>query len=141
MQLSLIENMYISHTFQLNCSKRRLSATTLQPTISLEMPVPSQGHYSFFRNACTNIVITLIHLISNINQELMMCKSIFFLILTFLFVLPPWWCLLDKSLISVITILQNQSTTGKLKTVMTTKSVNNRKTVKTVMTLTWYTHF
>jgi hypothetical protein len=22
-------------------------------TISLEMPVPSQGHYSFFRNACT----------------------------------------------------------------------------------------
>jgi hypothetical protein len=53
MQLSLIENMfyelhrYISHTFQLNCSKRRLSTTTLQPTISLEMPVPSQGHYGF----------------------------------------------------------------------------------------------
>jgi hypothetical protein len=25
----------------------------IQPTISLEMSVPSQGHYGFFRNACT----------------------------------------------------------------------------------------
>jgi hypothetical protein len=36
-----------------------------------------------------------------------------------------------------------QSYKGKVKThnYIKTKSVNNRKTVKTVMTLTWYRHF
>ena len=47
--------------------------------------------------------------------------------------------------IKVITKLPNseQSYKGKVKThnYIKTKSVNNRKTVKTVMTLTWYRHF
>jgi hypothetical protein len=47
--------------------------------------------------------------------------------------------------IRVITKLPNseQSYKGKVKThkYINTKSVNNRKTVKTVMTLTWYRHF
>ena len=47
--------------------------------------------------------------------------------------------------IRVITKLPNfeQSYKGKVKThkYIKTKSVNNRKTVKTVMTLTWYRHF
>jgi hypothetical protein len=37
------------------------------------------------------------------------------------------------------TILQRESQTSKV--YKQTKSVNNRKTVKTVMTLTWYRHF
>ena len=37
------------------------------------------------------------------------------------------------------TILQRESQNSKL--YKQTKSVNNRKTVKTVMTLTWYRHF
>ena len=48
--------------------------------------------------------------------------------------------------IRVITKLPNyeQSYKGKVKThkfINRKKSVNNRKTVKTVMTLTWYRHF
>ena len=31
----------------------QINMTQIHPTISLEMPVPSQGHYDFFRNACT----------------------------------------------------------------------------------------
>ena len=37
------------------------------------------------------------------------------------------------------TILQRESQNSQL--YKQTKSVNNRKTVKTVMTLTWYKHF
>ena len=37
------------------------------------------------------------------------------------------------------TILQRESQTSYV--YKQTKSVNNRKTVKTVMTLTWYMHF
>ena len=60
----------------------------------------------------------------------------------------PFPCLFPSSAIffislyiRVITNLPNseQSYKGKVKT--QTKSVNNRKTVKTVMTLTWYRHF
>ena len=45
--------------------------------------------------------------------------------------------------IRVITKLPNseQSYKGKVKTHQYIKSVNNQKTVKTVMTLTWYRHF
>ena len=48
--------------------------------------------------------------------------------------------------IRVITKLPNseQSYKGKVKThkfINRKKSVNNRKTVKTIMTLTWYRHF
>jgi len=56
-------------------------------------------------------------------------------------------CLINKKSlkIRVITKLPNsvQSNKGKVKThkYKQTKSVNNRKTVKTVMTLTWYRYF
>jgi hypothetical protein len=53
---------------------------------------------------------------------------------------------IGKQQIRVITKLPNseQSYKGKVKTHMyikQIKSVNNRKTVKTVMTLTWYRHY
>ena len=57
------------------------------------------------------------------------------------------WCMLIKTVtIKVITKLPNseQSYKGKVKThnyINRQKSVNSRKTVKTVMTLTWYRHF
>jgi hypothetical protein len=34
-------------------SINRINQSTTVITVSLEMPVPSQGHYGFFRNACT----------------------------------------------------------------------------------------
>ena len=43
--------------------------------------------------------------------------------------------------IRVITKLPNSEQSYKGKVYKQTKSVNNRKTVKTVMTLTWYRHF
>jgi hypothetical protein len=61
-----------------------------------------------------------------------------------------WLQLLPKYLIAykaivnkVITKLPNseQSFKGKVETHQHSKSVNNRKTVKTVMTLSWYRHF
>ena len=40
--------------FYLFCSSIVINAViSNSTTISLEMPVPSQGHYGFFRNACT----------------------------------------------------------------------------------------
>ena len=43
--------------------------------------------------------------------------------------------------IRVITKLPISEQSSKRKVYKQTKSVNNRKTVKTVMTLTWYRHF
>ena len=53
---------------------------------------------------------------------------------------------IDFIRVKVITKLPNseQSYKGKVKThnyINRQKTVNNRKTVKTVMTLTWYRHF
>ena len=45
------------------------------------------------------------------------------------------------ALIRVITKLPNSEQSYKGKVYKQTKSVNNRKTVKTAMTLTWYRHF
>ena len=47
----------------------------------------------------------------------------------------------DTLEIRVITKLPNSEQSYKRKVYKQTKSVNNRKTVKTVMTLTWYRHF
>jgi hypothetical protein len=60
----------------------------------------------------------------------------------YIYIIEKYKILFDKGnnkITELRTILQRESQNSYL--YKQTKSVNNRKTVKTVMTLTWYRHF
>jgi hypothetical protein len=126
----------------------------IQPTISLEMPVPSRGHYGFHSFPVVDwfcLFIYCCYATSMLDWPLtftihMLRKGFVYIQLTLIsrseILNFPTSILVDKGnnkITELRTILQRESQNSLV--YKQTKSVNNRKTVKTVMTPTWYRHF